>query len=89
MRSMFGWYIYDFTGAYRSQARGFGRLMRVLMVNIEHEIVDSAVPQAVFLRQVDLNLELHGVFLVVIQLGVIRKIDLGKLLEVTDSPSPV
>ena len=79
---MLGWYIYDFTGTYRSQARGFGRLMRVLMVNIEHEIVDSTMPQAVFLRQVDLNLELHGVLLVVIQLCVIGEIDLRQLLAV-------
>ena len=47
------------------------------MINIEDEIINSAVPQAIFLRQVDLDLELHRVFLVVIQLGVIRKIDLG------------
>ena len=47
------------------------------MINIKDEIVNSTVPQAIFLRQVDLNLELHRVFLVIIQLGVIRKIDLG------------
>ncbi len=86
---MLGWYIYDFTGTYRSLACGFGRLMRVLMVNIEYEIVDSAVPQAVFLRQVDLNLELHGVFLVVVQLSVLGEIDLRQLLGIIVLPSQV